>query len=239
MLANRLAELWFDRTMLRALLFDFDGLLLDTEAAAYRSWSEVYEQFGVALPLSIWVHEVIGRSAGATTFDPVTYLEQRTGAVVDRQEVLRLREEHKARLSPTELLPGIARLLEEAREAGVSSAIVTSEYRERVIGHLERIGVTHPWDAIVCADGEAERGKPSPVLYLEALEQLAIDAGQAIAFEDSPNGVQAAKAAGVFCVAVPNDLTRDAPGLEAGDLLLESLSSITLSQLVALSCGSD
>jgi hypothetical protein len=63
----------------------------------------------------------------------------------------------------------------------------------------------------------------------------AIDAGEAIAFEDSPSGVLAAKAAGVFCVVVPNDLIRGAPGLEAGELMLESLSSISLSQLVALS----
>jgi len=169
---------WFDRMMLRALLFDFDGLLLDTEAAAYGSWCEVYEEFGVELPLSIWVDEVIGRSAGATAFDPVTYLEQNAGVAVDREQAIRLREKHKARLSPTELLPGIPRLLDEVREAGVSSAIVTSEYRDRVIGHLDRIGVTHPWEAIVCADGDAERGKPSPALYLEALEHLQLTRGK-------------------------------------------------------------
>lgn len=217
--------------MVHALLFDFDGLLLDTESAAYKSWCEVYREFAVELPLSIWVPQVIGRSAGATAFDPVTFLADEAGLVVDREEVRRLRDEYKSRFAPTKLLPGIPRLLAQARAAGLLTAIVTSEYRDRVIGHLERIGATHPWDAIVCADGDAARGKPSPALYLEALDELAVEATEAIAFEDSPNGVRAATVAGVFCVVVPNDVTRGAPGLEAGDLILESLSAVTLTQL--------
>jgi HAD superfamily hydrolase (TIGR01509 family) len=219
--------------MVRALLFDFDGLLLDTETPAYESWCEVYREFGVEFPLSTWVSRAIGLSAGATSFDPVAYLAEQTGVVLDGDEVMRLRNEHELRLAPTELCPGVSQLLEEAHAAAALTAIVTSDYSAWVMSHLDRIGVTHPWDAIVCADGDAARGKPRPTLYLEALDRLAVRAAEAIAFEDSPNGVRAAKAAGLFCVAVPNTVTRGAAGLETADLELESLSGVTLAQLSA------
>jgi HAD superfamily hydrolase (TIGR01509 family) len=217
-----------------ALLFDFDGVLLDTESAAYQSWCEVYAEFGVQLPLSTWVNEAVGRSAGATAFDPVAYLGEQLGAQVDREWVLHLRKEWKTRLAPATLLPGVSDLLREASTAGVPTAIVTSEYRDRVSAHLDRVGVTHIWDAIVCAEGDAERGKPSPTLYLDALDELNVAAGEAVAFEDSPNGVRAAKAAGILCVVVPNDITRGAPGLEEGDVMMDSLSGVTLGLLTEI-----
>src|SRR5581483_4526851 len=83
------------------------------------------------------------------------------------------------------------------------------------------------WDAICTADRDPARAKPAPVLYLEALEQLDVTADQAVAFEDSPNGVLAAKAAGIFCVAVPNEVTRDLGLDDAGaDIVLESLADL-------------
>jgi beta-phosphoglucomutase-like phosphatase (HAD superfamily) len=93
--------------------------------------------------------------------------------------------------------------------------------------HLERLEEAVGWDAICTADRDPVRAKPAPTLYLEALETLAVDADEAVAFEDSPNGVLAAKAAGVFCIAVPNEVTRDLGLEEAGaDLVLDSLSDL-------------
>ena len=107
----------------------------------------------------------------------------------------------------------VARLRSDARAAGLQTAIVTSNSLANVQRHLARAGSTHRFDAIVCADGDPLRGKPAPTLYLEALERLGRDAGQAIALEDSPNGVAAARDAGLYCIAVPSQITRGAPGL--------------------------
>src|SRR3954451_306034 len=103
--------------------------------------------------------------------------------------------------------------------------------RDRVLAHLGRVGVTHDWDAIVCADGDGTQGKPRPTLYPEALDVLGVDGREAIAFEDSPNGVRAAKAAGLFCVAVPNPITATL-ALDEADLIVESLEDVSLADLV-------
>ena len=88
-------------------------------------------------------------------------------------------------------------------------------------------------DAICTADRDPARAKPSPTLYLEALDLLGVPAAEAVAFEDSPNGVLAAKAAGVFCVAVPNEVTRDLGLAEAGaDLVLDSLADLPPDELL-------
>jgi beta-phosphoglucomutase-like phosphatase (HAD superfamily) len=109
---------------------------------------------------------------------------------------------------------------------------VTSNFTENVVGHLARAGCTFAFDAIITADGDPGRGKPSPTLYLEALAELQLTADQAVAFEDSPTGIAAAKAAGLFCIAVPNDITRGAPGVQAADRVLASLKEVDLDALV-------
>ena len=130
-----------------------------------------------------------------------------------------------------ELRPGIAGYLEESERLGLKRAIVSSSTRRWIDTHLERLERAVGWDAIVTADYDAERAKPRPDLYLEALDLLGIAGGEAIAFEDSPNGVAAAKAAGIACVAVPNGMTADL-GLDQADLVLGSLAEVSLAQLL-------
>ena len=98
--------------------------------------------------------------------------------------------------------------------------------------HLARLERRVGWDAIVAADHDVSRAKPRPDLYLHTLRLLGVEAGDAIAFEDSPNGVRAARAAGIFCVAIPNDVTRDL-GLDEADLVVESLAQLPPSELLA------
>ena len=116
---------------------------------------------------------------------------------------------------------------------GLKRAIVSSSSRRWIDLHLERLEETIGWDAICTADGDPARAKPAPTLYLEALALLGVDADEAIVFEDSPNGVRAAKAAGIYCVAVPNEVTREL-GLEAAgaDLLLDSLAVLPPEELL-------
>jgi putative hydrolase of the HAD superfamily len=127
---------------------------------------------------------------------------------------------------------GIGAYLAEARELGLEVGIVSSSTRAWVEGNLPRLALADGWACICCADGDRDRCKPSPALYLEALELLGVGAEEAIAIEDSPNGVAAAVAAGIFCVAVPNPVTGRLD-LGAADLVVGSLEDLPLRELVA------
>ena len=213
--------------VIRALLFDFDGLIVDTETPSYASWQEVYRQHGHELPLDRWA-TIIGTIGG---FEPLDYLEELHGPI-DREAVQTRRREHELELLEIEeLRPGILDYLEEAERRGLKTAIVSSSSRQWVDRHLARLERAEHFDEIVTADRDPERSKPRPTLYLEALDRLGVTAGEAIAFEDSPNGVWAAKAAGIFTVAVPNGVTV-ALGLDEADLLLESLAELSLRELL-------
>ena len=216
--------------MIRALLLDFDGLLYDTESSAYGAWEQLYAQHGEHLSRSRWVAEVMGRPPGASAFDALAELERLTGERFDRTAVRAERDAWRRTMLPHHLMPGADELLAGARALGLMTAIVTSNSLANVRAHLARAGSTHPFDAIVCADGDPARGKPLPTLYLEALDELQIEADGAVALEDSPNGVAAAKAAGLYCIAVPNEITRGAPGLELADRTLDSLTELRLGE---------
>jgi HAD superfamily hydrolase (TIGR01509 family) len=217
--------------VIEALLLDFDGLLYDTESAAYEAWNELYARHGVQLALDLWVRETIGRPPGTARFDPAAHLEQLAGVTLDASALGGARDDRKRALLPDQLMPGAAELLHGARARGLRTAIVTSNSRPNVLEHLARAGCAIRFDALVTADGDLARGKPNPVLYLEALELFGLQPAQAVAFEDSPTGIAAAKAAGLFCIAVPNDITRGAPGLEAADRILGSLAEVDLDAL--------
>jgi HAD superfamily hydrolase (TIGR01509 family) len=215
--------------VIRGLLFDFDGLIVDTETTSYATWQEVFRAHGQELPLERWT-DAIGTIGG---FDPLAYLEELSGPV-ERVEARARQLEHELSLADVEeLRPGVLAYLEGARSRGLATAIVSSSSRSWIDRHLGRLERLEHFDAIITADGERSRAKPSPTLYLEALASLGLDPLEAIAFEDSPNGVHAAKAARLFCVAVPNAVTA-ALGLGEADLVVASLEKLPLDDLLAL-----
>jgi putative hydrolase of the HAD superfamily len=168
-------------------------------------------------------------------WDPMTHLEELVGEPLEREALNERRYEHEiALIEAEELRPGIAEYLAATRRHGLKRAIVSSSTRRWVDMHLDRLEEATGWDAICTADRDPARAKPAPVLYLEALELLGVTADEAVAFEDSPNGVLAAKAAGVFCVAVPNEVTRELGLEEAGaDIVLDSLADLSPEALFA------
>jgi HAD superfamily hydrolase (TIGR01509 family) len=165
----------------------------------------------------------------------MAHLEELVGEPLEREALNERRYAHElALIEAEELRPGIAEYLAAARRHGLRRAIVSSSTRWWVDMHLERLEEAVGWDAICTADRDPARAKPSPTLYLEALGALGVEADEAVAFEDSPHGVRAAKAAGIFCVAVPNDVTRDLGLDEAGaDIVLESLADLPPDDLLA------
>jgi HAD superfamily hydrolase (TIGR01509 family) len=210
----------------KLIVFDFDGLILDTEVPVYDAWQELYGEHGHALEFEKWA-QCIGT---ADTFDPCADLAERVGRAVEPGALRdRHRERTDALIAAQEVLPGVVERLDEARALGLTLAVASSSSRGWVEGHLHRLGLLDRFHAVRCA-GDVPRVKPDPALYRAVLEATGIRAADAVAFEDSPNGILAAKRAGLACVAVPNALTGRLD-LGAADLRLASLAEMSLTAL--------
>lgn len=218
--------------MIRGLVFDFDGLIVDSEMPVYRAWSEVYERFGQELSLELW-KTVVGHGPGF--FDPVADLGRRLKRELDRDA---LRAQYRVRqlelMAAEPVLPGVREWRDEAAATGVRLGVASNSRQGWVTGNLERLGLDG-FQCIRCFD-DVGRAKPAPDIYLAVVDCLGLEAGEVIAIEDSPSGVQAAKAAGLFCVAVPGRLTADAD-YTAADLVLSSLAERTFGEVASLAGG--
>ena len=215
--------------MIKALVFDFDGLIVDTEMSSYQTWQEIYAEHDCQLPFSTWAICIGG---SPQLFDPCEYLEQQIGRPVLREEIrLRRRQRHIRMVETQPVLPGVEDYLLSAKRLGLKIGVASSSRHEWVDTHLTRLGLIDYFDSIKCFD-DVKRTKPDPELYLAVLDALGVHGQQAIALEDSPNGVIAAQQAGIFCVAVPNPVTSQLSLLHA-DLCLSSLTEVSLEQLLA------
>ena len=213
--------------MIRAIVFDFDGLILDTEGPVYRSWLEVYRAHGEDLPFDRWVQIVGSTTAG---FHPQHHLEERLGRPLP-QEVVEGRIARRTEMVLAEkVLPGVVPLVDAARAAELRLGVASSSTRDWVAGHLSRLGILDRFDCLRCRD-DVEHAKPEPDLYVAVLACLDVDPSEAIAIEDSPNGVMAAKRAGLRCAAIPNPITARLD-LSQADLVLDSLADVSLNELL-------
>jgi HAD superfamily hydrolase (TIGR01509 family) len=213
--------------VIRAIVFDFDGLILDTEEPVYRSWLEVYQAHGQELPFERWI-QIVGSTT--TGFHPQNHLEERLGRPLPKEVLDRRIGRRTEMILAQKLLPGVVLRLDEARAAGIKLGVASSSTSDWVRGHLARLGILEKFDCIRCRDDVA-RAKPEPDLYVAVLECLGVSASEAIAIEDSPNGITAAKRAGMRCVAIPNSITAGLD-LSRADLVLPSLADVTLDQLL-------
>jgi HAD superfamily hydrolase (TIGR01509 family) len=207
---------------LRAVLFDFDGLILDTETPEREGWQQVFRRFGLEFPDFLWM-TMIGQSAPEILSLPFEYLEQTLGAPVDRETIAReAREIRVAIIDAKDAMPGAIEALGACEETGIRKVVVSSSGRKWVTRHLGRLGLLDRFEFLVCGY-EGQPSKPAPDLYLKALEQLNLSPEECLALEDSPNGIRAAKAAGLYVVCVPNELTAQLD-LSQADERLNSLA---------------
>lgn len=221
--------------MIKALIFDFDGLILDTESPEFQTWREVFAAHGHELTLDLWA-DLVGRPR--TYFDMYAYFKALNGPLTDIEALRRDRRAQVIRLVLDQpLLPGVLSYLTEATELGLKIGLASSSGGDYVRGHLKRLKLSEYFHVTKCFE-DTESHKPDPGPYLAVLEEIGVKPSEALAFEDSPNGVAAARAAGIFCVAVPNPITQ-CLSLAHADHCLKSLADESLRDLLSRACKPD
>jgi putative hydrolase of the HAD superfamily len=209
-----------------ALIFDFDGLLLDTEGTMLTSWQYEWRRHGLELDLATFFAD----HGGDVSELRYAELAEAVGSAYDRIASHARRTAYRDSLNAALKVPaGIRDWLADA--AGLRLAVASSSPAAWVVPLLEQTGYLGRFDVIATGDEVAEP-KPDPAVYRLALDRLGVSPDQAIAFEDSPHGVAAAKAAGLRCVAIPN-FHADRAKFAAADLILTSAAEMSLAEILA------
>jgi HAD superfamily hydrolase (TIGR01509 family) len=215
--------------MISAVIFDLDGLIIDSETPEVLAWQAIYARYGMTFPIASWLLNV-GRND--RPWDPLNPFRAPQSpaspeavAALWRQQADALMHEY---FKP---LPGVVPLLTALREGGLRTAVASSSRREWIVRVLERLGLTAQFNAAAGGD-EVQQAKPHPDVYLLAAQRLEMAPHTCVALEDSQNGVRSAKAAGMTCIAVPSALTRQMD-FSAADLVVASLGEVTLETIAA------
>jgi HAD superfamily hydrolase (TIGR01509 family) len=189
---------------IKALIFDFDGTILDTETPEFKAWTEFYLEYNQALDVQLW-----GLGIGTWgVFDPITNLEQLTGTTFDTSEVhARIRPRVLELIHASTLLPGVLETLDQARALGLRVGLASSSGSEWISGWLKHYSLEHHFEVVKTRD-DVKKVKPDPELYLAAAKDLKLEPQFCVAIEDSPNGSKAALAAGMHTIAIPNQITQ-------------------------------
>ena len=211
---------------MQALVFDFDGTLVDTETPELAVWTEIFDRQGVSMPEGYW-GGLIGRGAEQEFERPADLLERLCGVPFRGAEARHARI--MAMIDAEPLRPGTRALVEAARARGIPVGVASSSTHAWVEPELEKRGVLDLFDGVFCADDVAH-AKPFPDLYLLACRTLGGEFSESVAIEDTPNGIAAAKAAGLFAVATPNSVTQGLD-LSRADLRIDDLSAWSLADL--------
>ncbi|WP_328477047.1 HAD-IA family hydrolase [Actinoplanes sp. NBC_00393] len=213
--------------VIRALIFDFDGLLMDTETTLLDSWRHEWRRHGLELDESTFFAD----HGGDMSEHRYAVLAGAVGPGFDRAA------SHARRIAYREglheglgLAAGITAWFGEAERLGLRLAVASSSVRSWVAGNLARTGDLDRFEVLACGD-EVTAYKPDPAVYRLALDRLGLPPEQALAFEDSPHGVAAAHAAGLRCVAIPNPFT-DAARYARADLVLPTAAAVNLTEVL-------
>lgn len=208
----------------RAIVFDLDGLLVDSEPVQIAAWEEFLGEFGLRLDAAL-----LSEMFGLRIWDSARLLIERLALPLTVEEVVERRDarffDALAIEGMLRAMPGAVELVRALRARGVPLGLATSGHRRYVDVVLKTLGLTGSFAAEVTG-GEVARGKPAPDIYLAAARVLGLPPAACLALEDAPLGVASAKAAGMRCLAVPNEMTAELPGLEAADDRLDSLAAV-------------
>jgi putative hydrolase of the HAD superfamily len=216
--------------MIKALIFDFDGLMLDTEMPEYLALNEVYSEMGQHL--AIETYGLVVGSQYSQQYEPVAHLQALTGRSLEREAFWqRVNQRRLELIEQSPILPGVEDYLRRARALGLKLALASSSSHAWVDRHLQRHGLLDFFHARKCKEDVANI-KPAPDLFLAALDALQVQAQEAVIFEDSAHGVLAANRTGVRVVLVPNPITRHL-NISGETLRLASLADLSLDNLLS------
>ncbi|RJX40087.1 HAD family hydrolase [Paenibacillus pinisoli] len=221
--------------MVKAIIFDFDGTILDTETPWFYAFRDAYKEHGVELTIDQY-SECVGTNNN--TFNPYEYLMTELGLPIDKEQFrLKIHADHSALLEKEVVREGILDYLKLAKDAGLRIGLASSSGKAWIDRHLEALGIAHYFEVICTAD-DVSQVKPDPELYVKAMEKLGVKPEETIAIEDSPNGARAAVAAGMSCVIVPNPLTQMLTfDQETRYIHAESLTKLDFQTLVGAHAG--
>jgi HAD superfamily hydrolase (TIGR01509 family) len=207
----------------RALILDYDGLIIDSEMAEFVSWQELYRRHGADLEVADW----LGAVGYVNGFDPRAHLEKLLGRQVDWPALDPERlASARAYAAGLPIFPGVTDLIAQGARLGYRMGVASNSDATWVGEGLSRLGLRDSFEVVRTRE-TVQRYKPFPDVYLGALADLGAEASGSMAFEDSQPGVEAAKSAGLYVVAVPNVLTRH-QDLSLADEILETLMGYQL-----------
>lgn len=212
---------------LKGLIFDFDGLILDTEIPGFQAWKEIFAGYNLPFTYAHW-SKAIG--TGPTAYDPALDLYSLVNESLDPTELRKkqLTRAHEI-LENVPIQPGVLNFIQQAQHLQMQMAVASSSPCDWVMTHLQRLDLVKYFQYILTAEDVAHV-KPEPDLFHLALQKLALRPSEAIVFEDSPNGITAARAAGIYVIAVPNEITKTMNTSHA-DLEVNSFFDLDLTQL--------
>jgi putative hydrolase of the HAD superfamily len=210
-----------------AVIFDFDGTILDSESAEYHSHRQFFAEHGVELTQEEWCTG-IGRVQPERTW--WEWLCTRTTTPPTYERFRKTTRTYFVRHLRMEPMPGIQTLVESLVAAGVPRAIASAASLSWVARAMKELHIGRAFEVIVTGD-QVERTKPAPDVYLEAARRLGVEPEHCVAIEDSEPGLTAARAAGMHTVAIPHHLNRLTHDFEGADLELSSAADLTLDRI--------
>ena len=211
----------------QAIIFDLDGLIIETEAVYYQIWQREFAREGLPFDMAgyqnlIGAHHVVGG------YRPQEVLaDHRKDGVSARELRLDVEREALQTILNEEAKPGVLQVLDEAKKRNFLMAVGSSSERDWVHGHLKRLGIFDRFDTIVTAEDVNKNAKPAPDIYLKVLENLEVAPQNALVLEDSNNGVVASHRAGTRVIAVPNEVTTG-QDFSLATAILPSLEALNL-----------
>jgi HAD superfamily hydrolase (TIGR01509 family) len=215
----------------KAVIFDFDGIVLDSETPEFESHRRIYERSGVTLTVDEWCG-VIGTWSEGHDEQWFRRLCAQSSGAPGREAYFAERRQIFEAIVPAAPMRGVRELLLQLRGAGVAAAIASSAPARWVVGAVDRLGIRPLFDAVVTGD-EVARRKPAPDVYLEAARRLGVDPARSVAIEDSEPGIAAACAAGMKVIAIPHWLT-ERHDLSAAHLTVAHAGELTVERLTSL-----
>jgi len=213
--------------LIKAVIFDFDGLILDTEYALYDAFCQLLQVGTDQLPIQEYATYI-----GSDGKELYNYILSKSNGELSLEEVIEKSDIlHRENLKKPVAREGVEDYLVAAKQKGLKIALATSSNREWASHFLTKLGFINYFDILSTKD-DVENVKPDPAVYQNAIKQLGVLPEEVIAFEDSGNGTKAAVAAGANCVIVPNAITENLP-FTGHKLRLSSMTEMSFADVLA------